>query len=113
MKKMFAITMLMFVFFGLVTVNPATAGTPVSCSIRQTIAESVTYPEAVLGKDANETVDVLFKLTDEGKVEVRKLTSGNKELLKYVTEQISKIQVTDAHDLNNTYYKITLTFQAP
>lgn len=113
MKKMLAITMLVIGIFGLSTLDSAYAGTPVSNSIRQTIIESVSYPDVILGKDAKETVDVLFKMTDDGKVEIRKITTANKELSKYVTEQISKIKISEALDLNNTYYKITLTFQAP
>jgi hypothetical protein len=113
MKKMFAITMFMIGIFGLISLETVKAGTPVSKSIRQTIVESVAYPDEILGKTANETIILLFKLTDDGKIEIKQMTSGNDELSKYVTSKISKIRITDPQDLDNKYYKIKLTFQTP
>jgi hypothetical protein len=113
MKKMLVITMLTIVLSGLFSFTSATAGSPVSSSLRQKIAESIVFPDAILGSYANTTVDVVFSLTSDGKIEIKDVKTDDTKLATFVKEKISAIRISDLPDCNTKYYKIKLTFQTP
>jgi hypothetical protein len=111
MKKIIFSAILTIIVSGIFTVTTASAkGPALSAAVRDNISKSVAFPENLID-NAVETVEVLFTISEDGTVKVKKATSADQELADYVTREISKINMNAVQDPNSKYYRIVLTFQ--
>lgn len=101
---------LMIGFISAFTVNAASPAAVTAKKIRQKIAEVVLNPEDHDNIPASGSVVVLFTVSDEGKIEIKKLESNNDEAEKYVRNRISNIPCKDFVFPNHQLYTVKFLF---
>ena len=100
-------------FVGLLSTFSSYASSPAAVSaknIRQKFIQAVMNPEDKSEVPTSGEVEVLFTLTDEGTVEIKKLKSSNEEVATYVKEKITAVPCKDFTHPYNQYYKIKFRF---
>jgi len=80
-------------------------------NLRQKFVNAVMNPEDQSTLPKTGEVEVLFKLTDEGSVEIKKMKASNDDLAAYVKEKITNVPCKDFVHPYNQYYKIKFKFQ--
>ena len=101
------------VLFGMIASFSGFASSPAAVSarnIRQKFVKAVMNPDDQTVVPASGTVEVLFTLTDEGSVEIKKIKGTNDDLEKYVTEKITSVPCKDFVHPYNQLYKIKFRF---
>jgi hypothetical protein len=99
---------------GFLSTFSAYAESPAAISaknIRQKFVEAVMNPEDMLSVPSSGEVEVLFKINDEGNVDMKDVKTTNKEAAKYVTEKINDVTCQNFVHPYNQYYKIKFTFR--
>jgi hypothetical protein len=99
---------------GFISTFSSYAASPAAISaknIRQKFVEAVQNPEDQSNVPTSGEVEVLFIITDEGNVEIKKLQASNDETANYVKEKISNVPCKDFVHPYNQYYKIKFLFQ--
>lgn len=92
----------------------AIAGTPALATpvhIQKILKESIRYPEQALRHGCCGSVDVTFKLTDEGTIEIKSLSTDNEEIAKSVKEQLKDITFLNLKPVYNQQYRVKITFK--
>jgi len=116
MKTVKAISALLFtMMFVLLTGFSSYAIKPTAMapaeSIQKMIKESLKYPEEAIKTGTTGTVDVTFKINDEGQIVIRKITADSKVIADAVEDQLADICCKGIRTPYNQYYKVTITFK--
>jgi outer membrane biosynthesis protein TonB len=80
-------------------------------NIQSMIKKTITYPDIAVNKGYTGSVDVLFTLTEDGKINVKKTTAENAEIEKLVKEQLAAMSLKDIKTTFNQHYWIRITFK--
>jgi hypothetical protein len=116
MKTKIMITVIAMIFFGTIAAGYGRTTTKKSqtCSpkaIQKTAIKSIVYPEFGYKEDLNDVVEITFTVSAEGKIEIKKISSGSDKLNNYVKEQISKVTIKDNCYPLNQLYSQKIAFQ--
>jgi len=110
MKRLIKTTTLLFAAAAL-SVNLASAKTPpainTSADLESAIKQVVSYPEHTV-KEISCDMEVVFKITDDGHLKVRK-TTGKPEFASHVTECLQKLEVENP-ELYGRFFSKTISF---
>lgn len=111
MKTLNLTSLLVLLLVAVIGISTANAKTPEQKrDVRQILKEAVYYPQFAL-RDGNEgKVDVSFKVSDEGKLEIKKINSTDQKLSNFVNEQIANIDLRDASLDKFKTYKVSIFF---
>jgi len=109
----FSRVILFAIIIGFISTFSTYAASPAALSaknIRQKFIKAVMNPEdeSMIPKDGE--VEVVFTLTDEGTVEIKKLVSTNDDAAKYVRDKITSVPCKDFVHPYNQFYKIKFRF---
>ena len=75
------------------------------------ITKNLKYPKHALENSYTGSVEVLFKINDEGKIVVKTMSTENEEIAKSVTAQLENICCKDIKTPFNQYYRVTISFK--
>jgi hypothetical protein len=89
-------------------VNP---GPSSSDLIHKMIKESIKYPEQAYKKGCTGSVDVLFSINKEGKIDIDKLSTGDKEIAEGVKKQLSAVCCKGIKTPYDQHYWVTIRFK--
>lgn len=98
----------------LILAAPAWAGKvskDTAATIRETIKEQVKHPGFYNLKDDACCADVIFTISSEGKLLVKRIISNSEDLSDYVKKALSDIQFYKLQSPMNQYYRIKLSFR--
>ncbi len=98
----------LFTGFSSYAIKPALAPAE---HIQNVIKETVKYPQQALKSGTMGSVDVLFTITDEGQLIIKKLSGDNKSISEDVKQQLSKVYCKDVKFPYNQYFKINIRFK--
>ena len=79
--------------------------------IRETIKAQVKHPGYVKIQDNLCCADIIFTITQEGKLVVRRIITDNEALSSYLTEKLSTIQFSRIESPLDQDYRIKLSFR--
>lgn len=82
-----------------------------AATIREAIQDQVKHPGYIKVQDELCCADILFTVTTEGKLLVKRILSNNEDLSDYLKEQLSLIKFTKLGSPLNQYYRIKLSFR--
>ncbi len=88
--------------------NPAVAS---SDRIQKMIKEAVKYPEKAYKNSCCGTVDIVFTINDDGQINIKKMSTDNKEIADGVKDQLSKVCCKGIKSPYNQHYKVSFTFK--
>jgi hypothetical protein len=98
----------------LILAAPAWAGKvskDTEATIRETIKEQVKHPGFFTVKENVCCADVIFTITDDGKLIVKRIISDSENLSDYVKKALSDIQFYKLKSPMNQHYRIKLSFR--
>jgi hypothetical protein len=98
----------------LILAAPAWAGkvsTATAATIRETIKEQVKHPGFFKVRENLCCADVIFTITDDGKLIVKRIISDSEDLSDYVKKALSDIQFYKLKSPMNQHYRIKLSFR--
>jgi hypothetical protein len=101
---------LIFGFISIFTVNAAGPAAVTAKNIKQKFAEVILNSEDQENVPASGVVVVLFTVTDDGKIDIKKLESTNDEAENFVKNKITNIPCKDFIYPNNQLYKVKFRF---
>jgi outer membrane biosynthesis protein TonB len=115
MKKNILIAMITMIFFGVIATGYGKTPAELSAissskEIRKIITKSIKYPDFGYKKDMYGDVEITFTVSEEGTIDIKKISSENDELKNYVKEQISNITIKDVSHPVNQKYSVKLAF---
>jgi hypothetical protein len=114
MKRInFSKTVLFAVMIGLFSTISVYAEGPVVKSannIRAKFVQAVMNPEDVTTLPTTGQVEVLFSLTDDGMVKIKKIKSNDDNAATYVKQKLNTVECKDFIHPYNQYYKIKFNF---
>lgn len=84
---------------------------PYATNVHKTLKESVKFPDLALKSGCCGTVDVLFFVDTDGKIEIRSITGADKSLEKGVKEQLEKLRVNDPKPVVKEQFYVRFTFK--
>ena len=84
-------------------ISPAT-------DIQNMIKKNMSYPEIAVKDGFTGSVDVLFTLSDDGKIIVKKTTAPNAKIEKQVKAQLDAMTLKDVKTTFNQHYWIRISF---
>lgn len=79
--------------------------------IRSVIQETIKFPDLSHRDCCTGTVKVLFTVSEEGKINIKKIDSENTKIINQVKEQLSKISCSDLKCPTYQRYSIQITFK--
>ena len=79
--------------------------------IQKAIQENVKYPERAVKNCCTGSVDVTFTIDETGKINIKELSTDNKEIAEGVKAQLSKINCKEANAPSYQLYKVTISFK--
>jgi hypothetical protein len=82
-----------------------------SATIRETIKEQVKHPGFYNLKENTCCADVIFTISNEGKLLVKRIISNSEDLSDYLTKALSDIQFYKLQSPMNQYYRIKISFR--
>jgi hypothetical protein len=97
---------------GIVSTLTTYAASPAAVSaknIRQKFVQAVMTEEDKFNVPTGE-VEVLFNITDEGDVDIKKIEATNEAVADYVKEKIASVKCQDFVHPYNQYYKVKFRF---
>ena len=101
---------------GFISILSTYAASPAAISaknIREKFVQAVMNAEDNSNLPTSGEVEVLFTVTDEGKIDIKKMKSTNEEIENYVKEKIVTVPCNDFSHPFNQYYKVRFIFQPP
>ena len=111
-KLMIAILAGIIMSSSAIALNPAKILATNHKKIQQKVAETVSYPESYLTKWYNgQTAEVIFRLTEEGKIDIKKVACECKEMEALIKKQLSDVYCLNVIHPYNQIYKIKIRFQ--
>jgi hypothetical protein len=90
--------------------KPAPMATPSVKPVVTQVKESIKYPDFTLTKDDHNPIDVTFILTDEGDIQIEKISAPSDKMEQYVRDQLAKVNLKNVIHPYNQLYKMTLKF---
>lgn len=111
--KFFALSALVAMFL-LVSSLSAFAGKPEMTPaqhIQKMIKESIKYPEQAVKSCCQGSVDVIFKVDEDGKINIVRTFSTDEDVVKMVKDQLAGICCKGIKTPYNEHYKVTITFK--
>ena len=90
--------------------KPAPMAVPSVKPVVTQVKESIKYPDFKLAKEDHQPIQVEFLLTDEGDIQIEKLSAPTEKMEQYVREQLSKVNLKSVIHPYNQLYKMTLRF---
>jgi outer membrane biosynthesis protein TonB len=113
--KAINMTRILFLIAGILIFSTATfAGKTAKAparDIRTAIQETIQFPDLSYRDCCTGTVDVLFTVTAEGKINIKKIESENARIIEAVKSQLSKVICPDLNCPTYQRYSIQLTFK--
>jgi hypothetical protein len=112
-SKVFGILAITAVFILMLTAG-AFAGKPAMTPaqhVQKIIQETIKYPEQARKDCCQGSVDVIFTVDDDGKINIENTFSTNPEIEKYVKEQLATICCKGVKTPFNEHYKVTISFK--
>jgi hypothetical protein len=79
--------------------------------LQKVISEGIKYPEQAVKNCCTGAVDVLFTVTEDGKINILKMNSENSHVEKMVKDQLSTICCKGVKVPTYESYKIRITFK--
>jgi hypothetical protein len=79
-------------------------------NVRKEILKHIEIPSWMTRNMEQESVSVIFTTTCEGKAEIKSITGDNEKLVEHVRNEFSKMKLDSAVMLNDTEYRLMLTF---
>lgn len=105
-------TILVLLFAAVIGIATTSAKTPEQKKdIRSVLKEAVQYPQFALQDGQEGSVDVLFKLADDGKLQIKKVESTDQKLKEYIRTQFANINPEGSQIDKFKTYKITISFR--
>ncbi|MEI8004850.1 MAG: hypothetical protein WCI48_01480 [Bacteroidota bacterium] len=107
-------TFIVTLTFLLILATPAWAGKvskDTSATIRETIKEQLKHPGFYNLKDNTCCADIIFTISSDGKMLVKRIISNSEDLSDYVRKALSDIQFYKLQSPMNQYYRIKLSFR--
>lgn len=93
--------------------NTASAKTPPtiksSADLEKAIKEVVDYPESVKTEELSGNLNIIFKIDNEGKIELKRST-GNPEFSKHVSQRLEELKVENP-DLYGRFFSKKISFE--
>ena len=90
--------------------KPAPMSVPSVKPVETQVKEAVKYPDFKMDKEDHGSVVVTFLLTDDGAIQIEKITAPSEKMENYVREQLSNITLKDVIHPYNQLYKVSLKF---
>jgi hypothetical protein len=114
MKKInLARILIIALLFGFISTMSTYASSPAAISaknIRQKFVQAVMNPEDLTTVPTSGEVEVLFLLSDDGSIDIKKIKATSEEVADYVKRQISNVPCKDFVHPYNQYYKVKFRF---
>jgi hypothetical protein len=114
MKAIIISLIITMIFFGTVTAGNGKMTSSKSLdssakAIHKVILKSLVYPD--YGYNSNMTGDVVitFTVTEDGKIDVKKISSESEGITKWIKDQLSKITIKNVYHPINQEYRIKIT----
>ncbi len=82
-----------------------------AATIREAIQQQVKHPGYIKVRDNLCCADILFTVTNDGKLLVKRITTDNEALSDYIKQQFSEISFSKLGSPMNQYYRIKLSFR--
>ena len=79
--------------------------------IQKVINENIKYPASAVKNCCTGMVKVVFGINEDGKIDIKKISTDNKEIAEEVRAQLSKINYKEANAPFYQLYKITISFK--
>ena len=79
--------------------------------IQKVIQDGLRYPERAIKNCCTGSVDVTFTIDENGKIDIKKLSTDNKDIAEGVKEQLAKINCKEANSPSYQLYKVTISFK--
>jgi hypothetical protein len=98
-------------FISTATMYAASPAAFAAKNIRQKFIEAVQSPRDLQNIISPGEVEVLFKVNDDGSINIRKMESTNEEIENFVRDKITNIPCKEYSFLYNQYYKVKFRFQ--
>jgi outer membrane biosynthesis protein TonB len=107
-----AFTMLLMLVFvsGMTSYAKEPVKTPAD-HLQKMIRDGIKYPEQAVKSCCTGTVDVVFKVDDDGKIVIEKTNAESAQLEKMAKEQLASICVKGLKVPTYAHYKIRITFK--
>ncbi|MCX6243447.1 MAG: hypothetical protein NTU98_01975 [Bacteroidetes bacterium] len=105
-------TLMIALFLAILSATTYAAG-PVALSaknLRQKLVETFQQTENQPGFPTSGVVEILFTLSDDGKIEVEQFNATNDKIAGYVKKKIASVEMNDFFHPYNQHYRIKLTF---
>lgn len=112
--KSFLLTTVISALFVVFFTFPLTAGKPVVSTadkVQKIIRESIKYPDRARKACCQGKVDVIFTVTDEGRISIIKTFSNNEDIEELVRKQLSDICCKGFKPNIKEQYKVTISFK--
>jgi hypothetical protein len=111
--KTIIVTIITLIFLGTVTTGygkiSATKNRDASAkAIHKIIMKSIEYPDFGYKDNLAGDVEITFALTADGKIEIKKISSGSDLLNNWIKEQLSEITIKDIFSPVNQLYRINI-----
>lgn len=75
------------------------------------VKDAVKYPGFDLKKEERGDITVTFTLSDDGKIQVEKVTAATERIEKYVKEQLTDVSAKDVLHPYGQKYKVKFSFK--
>jgi outer membrane biosynthesis protein TonB len=79
--------------------------------IQKAIKDNITYPAKAVKNCCTGSVNVTFAITENGKIDIKKISTDNKEIAEEVKAQLAKIDYKEANAPSYQLYEITISFK--
>jgi hypothetical protein len=90
--------------------KPAPMAAPSVKPVVTQVQESIQYPKFAMTKEDHDPINVTFMLTDEGDIQIEKISAPNEKMEQYVRDQLAKVNLKNVIHPYNQLYKMTLKF---
>ncbi|MEI7501312.1 MAG: hypothetical protein WCK84_12805 [Bacteroidota bacterium] len=88
--------------------EPADGSSDNICKI---IKESIKYPKHAVENGYTGSVDLIFTINEEGKLNIEKLSTDDKDISDNVKKQLSSVCLKAIKGSSNEHYAVTITFR--
>ena len=102
---------LMFIFISGTSIFASEPAIPPAVHLQKAIKEGVKYPERAVKSCCTGTVNVVFAIDESGKIDIKRMSTDNKEISDDVKAQLSRINCKEAKAPFYQLYKITISFK--
>jgi outer membrane biosynthesis protein TonB len=112
-RNIFRILMVVIILSSFLS-QPAVASTPASvcaATIWQKFQNKIKYPEKAVKKDVEGDVTVIFTVADNGNIVIKFIRSTDRELISYIKNILSSVQVPELDNASIYDFKVVFHFK--